>query len=168
MISTERRLLYLHVPRTAGTSIGLALAPYFDETQPPGSTHWSIEQWRDAYDLTGYLVFISIRNPWDQVASLHEYRLQRGIETTIDLDAVVCQTPRQTGLAHADMTIRFESLEKDFRAICRAARLPKIELPFVNWRKRAMDDYREYHTDFSQRVIGNRFSLCIERFGYSF
>lgn len=168
MICHSKRFLYLHVPRTGGTSIGRALEP-FCEIQPHGSTHWTYGDWVEKFPcVREYFVAISVRNPWDQVVSHHEYRRQRGVETDIEADARLCGRPRDFGMCRADMILRTESLQADFLRFCEAVGLPSLELRRINWRERTLRHYRDYFTCEAKRIVDRRFELTINLCDYAF
>ena len=87
MISTERKFIYIHVPKTGGNSIQTALEPFsddkkvtsghqdgidrFDIVGPVTSNkHASLESYRDLLgNITQYFVFHSARHPFHRAIS---------------------------------------------------------------------------------------------------
>lgn len=114
MYSTSLNCVFVHVPRTGGTSVSLALAKYFDDVvwKPDGSIdpdHRSLEQHCEAYGFDPHQVmsFAFVRNPWDRYVSFYEFyhrwHLREGSK--------VSQHP-DSRLAHADLS--FEAWMRRF------------------------------------------------------
>lgn len=104
MISHHHKFIYIHIPKTAGNSVQVALAPYSDDAvslRPsmghvkdedggqglavsndklgfitPEHKHATLQQYRDVLgrSASDYFVFASIRNPWDRVVSATAFR----------------------------------------------------------------------------------------------
>jgi hypothetical protein len=95
IISHKHKFVYVHIPKTGGTSIKDALAPYgqrftFHEgykipnLRRPGASSTSVyhptaSEIRDyflkmGWDWDAYFKFSFIRNPWDQLVSAYYYR----------------------------------------------------------------------------------------------
>ena len=87
MISTERKFIYIHVPKTGGNSIQTALQPFSDDKKVASghqdgidrfdiagpatpSKHASLASYRDLLgDISQYFVFHSARHPFDRAIS---------------------------------------------------------------------------------------------------
>lgn len=74
MILEDKNLIFLHIPKTGGTSIMKALRPYGLK----GSGHMQLSRELhvhkvDAAKRPDYLVFCVSRNPWDLVVSNYSY-----------------------------------------------------------------------------------------------
>lgn len=104
MISHRHKFIYIHVPKTAGNSLQVALAPFSDDDvslrpsmghvkdedgnqgltvsngklgfTSPEHKHATLQQYRDVLgrSTSDYFVFTSIRNPWDRVVSATAFR----------------------------------------------------------------------------------------------
>jgi hypothetical protein len=70
------------------------------------------------------------------------------------------------GRVVADMILRFESLERDYRLLCERLRKPYSPLPHKN--KSRGRPYWEYYDGESRDLIANIFREDIEYFGYEF
>ena len=87
MISTERKFIYIHVPKTGGNSIQSALTPFSDDKKVTRghqdgidrfdiagpitpSKHASLTSYRELLgDISRYFVFHSARHPFDRAIS---------------------------------------------------------------------------------------------------
>ncbi|MCP4125820.1 MAG: sulfotransferase family protein [Gammaproteobacteria bacterium] len=82
MISHKHRFIFVHVPKTGGTSIEAALGL-------TGPRHNTARQYRahDPWLWGQYFTFGFVRNPWDRLVSFYTYRRQirkLGPESSLD------------------------------------------------------------------------------------
>jgi hypothetical protein len=90
MFSKTRNFIFVHIPKTAGTSISEALAPYAsvpDDVDPSQIRHWTrrwkhatIREYADVLEpefLQRATKFCVVRNPWSRAISHYFYRTQR-------------------------------------------------------------------------------------------
>jgi len=66
----------------------------------------------------------------------------------------------------ADVVLRFENLERDYKDLCRRIGKPYVQLPHVN--KGNDRPYQEYYDDETRERVGDFFKKDIEYFGYRF
>lgn len=128
--------------------------------------------------------FAFVRNPWDWQVSLYYYMLKNaehfqhelvkkmsGFDEYLDWrvnsqiglqkDFLV----DQNGTMLMDYVGRFETLNEDFKQVCRKLNL-NLELPYLN--QSGHRDYRSYYTPRTRDLIATHFRPDIEMFGYSF
>ncbi len=81
MIDHPRRFLFVHVPKTGGTSIELAFDPEA-ERRNVRRKHWTARQYRRRYPIRfrRYFKLALVRNPWDLVLSQYRYLWHSGHE----------------------------------------------------------------------------------------
>ncbi|MGB7452385.1 MAG: sulfotransferase family 2 domain-containing protein [Lysobacterales bacterium] len=180
--------IFIHINKTAGTSIGNAIGLPVKHHQTAREIIASIgrEKWTAAYKFT------LVRNPWDKVVSHYEYRLKRN-KTEIaarnisfsewviktygpDKDPFYYNNPKafqpqvewlkdDEGKISIDFIGRFESINEDFDQIKSVIGL-EAELPHLNASKRA--GYQSYYDDESREIVADWFREDIELFGYCF
>jgi len=136
-----------------------------------------------------YFKFAFVRNPWDMVISnlfwndlvakdidfirvedVHKlYENQKKYRRGIDW----CESREQhafladkAGERLVDRVGRFEKIQEDFAAICRAIGVPPEPLPVLNARRHK--PYREYYTPQTIEAVRKLWSRDIEAFGYEF
>ena len=75
LISHKHKFIYLHVPRTGGTSVVQLLKSCTDAKIVPELYHRPVLEVRGAYPVyfKDYFTFCTVRNPWDMYASLYSY-----------------------------------------------------------------------------------------------
>ena len=191
MISHERRCVFIHVPKTAGTSICLALGWIVDNEQTWGAqdhrTICEIQQQMTAADFGAYFKFAIVRNPWARVVSwfknVREDALQAeslGLPRTVTfpqfVEALDTMWAMQSqlhwirgadGQMPLDFVGRYERLREDFGHICDRLGVPRHHL-----RQRAGSDdrrpYTEFYDDATRSAVGCRYAEEIDLFGYDY
>jgi len=91
MIDHDIKCIFIHIPRTAGSSISTALSQRkkdgerFEKTKrdPKESKkiHFSVEQAQKMFGMDvweEYLTFAFVRNPWDRQVSQYQWRVAKG------------------------------------------------------------------------------------------
>lgn len=86
IISTDKQFMFVHIPKTGGSSIESALEVYksfeYDMSHP---TSLQIKQWIDKDLFNSLYKFSSIRNPWDLQFSCWSYYV-RQCDADIEMD----------------------------------------------------------------------------------
>lgn len=133
-----------------------------------------------------YFKFGFVRNPWDRVVALYERKepLEMRDKMTFDefvdwiqYSSATCthSSPHRyqldwfvdgSGNMLADFIGRFEKLEEDWAHVARKLGV-SATLPHERPNPRVRH-YTEYYTPRTQQVIGRKFSVDIETFGYEF
>jgi len=180
--------IFVHINKTAGTSIGNAIGLPVKHHQTAREVIASIgrDKWNTAYKFT------LVRNPWDKVVSHYEYRRKRNktevatrgisfaewVKKTYgpDKDPFYYNNPKafqaqvewlknDDGKIDIDFIGKFETINKDFEQIKTRIGL-EAELPHLNASKRA--GYQSYYDAETREIVANWFREDIEAFGYQF
>ena len=77
--------IFIHIPKTAGTSISRAVSPYATNRKLHKSrdcefaSHITLKklQTREKIQIDNYFTFAFVRNPWERIQSLYYYVLQK-------------------------------------------------------------------------------------------
>src|SRR5688500_2268062 len=89
IVNARFGFVFIHVPKTAGSSVAAALAARpgrrrawesratKHETHAEFLAHFAARSGRDASEVAHFRVFAFVRNPWDRFVSLHRYLLQQ-------------------------------------------------------------------------------------------
>ena len=190
MIDHERRLLFIHIARTGGTSVETALAGNDWWDICPESKHISASQTRKLYGehiWQSFVKFIIVRNPWDRLVSMwaagwwwDDRTHLRGIKPLTFRDFVLTLRPHPN--EHYDslfyhqildeklyFVLRFETLMIDFSLMLKQLNLPDVILPHIqsrrSWRR---VHYRKYFDNESASLVEKMFESDISQYGYSF
>jgi hypothetical protein len=184
----HRPFIFIHINKTAGTSIGKAIGlPVKDHlTAREIIARIGKDKWNTAYKFT------FVRNPWDKVVSHYEYRRKKN-KTHIATQNIAFRDwvkmtygeeknpvyydnpksfqPQVEWLKDDEDKIsieyfgKFESINEDFNHVKQIIGID-TELPHLNASKRV--DYRSYYDDETHETVARWFHEDISYFGYSF
>lgn len=185
----DRPLIFVHIPKTAGSSIARALnlsapSPAFGiEKHYPAKEICRIcghDIWNEAFRFT------CVRNPWARLFSHYNYRTNRGVTSQKGRNwdfnawgkAVLGQRKLRNfrpqvewidvepGYEEIDRIIRFENLEEEMKAIGNLLG-QRIELPHL-LKSGSVSNYTEIYDGELRDMVSHIFAGDIERFGYKF
>lgn len=193
----ELGCVFVHIPRTAGISVGNAL---FGKAP---SWHLSVRAYQLMYARAEYrrrFKFTFIRNPWARAVSAYDFLKGGGVEehdrawrdrhmlpdesfadfvrrwlTPANASTEIHFVPQWDFLSIAswsdpglDFVGRFEHLEADFEEVCRHLGVQRA-LPHVNRSaNHESRDYPDRYDDASARRVAEVYARDVERFGYRF
>ena len=99
MINHDLKCIFIHIPRTAGSSLTTAISQQkkdgerFDRTtrdkKQAKKIHYTVEQAKKTFGMDiwdEYLTFAFVRNPWDRLVSQYQWRLAKGEKDVDDRD----------------------------------------------------------------------------------
>jgi hypothetical protein len=183
----NRPFIFIHINKTAGTSIGNAIGlPIKDHlTAKEVIARIGESKWNEAYKFT------LVRNPWDKVVSLYEYRRKKdrteiaargisfsdwvkmtyGEDRNYDYYNVKSFQPQvdwlkdNEGKISIDFVGKFESINEDFNHIKSVIGLD-TELPYLNASKRF--GYQAYYDNETRDIVARWFHEDIDLFAYEF
>lgn len=190
MISHTHRCIFVKVPKTAGTSVAVALG--CEHVERP---HRNIREIRHALESDAklarctdeYFKFGFVRNPWDRVVSLYFRKEGQTVGDQMPFDAFVdwieyasdtCIHPSRhryqldwfrsdDGDIAVDFIGKFENLERDFEYVCRRIGADAV-LPHLRHNPARQRHYTDYYSPRTRDVIAKKFAVDIENFGYRF
>jgi len=184
MIDHARRLLFVHITRTGGTSIEWALVGRDWANIDLATKHLSASQMRRHYGERMWnecAKFTVVRNPWDRVISMWA-------TTWWDFDPEACRQADIEGFLRQlrphpneayqslcyhdildeplDFVLRYETMQADLSRMLQQCGHPDVVLPCV-W-KTCRQHYSRYYTPKARRMVADMFSEDIRRFGYRY
>jgi len=194
MINHKAKIVFIHIPKCAGTSINKAL----DLKVHDGSGH--AYAWEHAaYINQGYYSFTVIRNPWERIVSLytyfkqmtprHRWYIQNKViadhTKNIDFETFCKEIPDMKRNACSGVHFvrlvdilnlpqdcklnriaRFENLQNDFNSICTDIKIPQMILPELN--ASSHDHYHNVYNNRSRSYIEELYHEDIDEYGYKF
>ena len=196
LLSDSHKFAFYHYPKTGGSSITAALAPYLRYPIEVPST--DRHGWQGRHHIDGiqhvplkwvtitppvdYVKAVFVRNPFEIVVSawnidqmsfdkfVHEEistRQHPSLQNTI-LESIT----DETGNVVMDFIGRYENMEADWKKFCWLVGLPKLKLPYRNikelkWDRPKNNDYRTHYSAYSRQVVEQIFGNDLNYFGYS-
>jgi len=192
IINKQHRFIYIHVPRTGGTSIRQAwkdldkngLVDHSCKIGRMRKKHVTVRELRCVGKLNDcefdrYFKFGFIRNPWDRVYSLYcKHREQSDINCKkgfkywlfdeLQLHQQFQKRPAWHFLRGVDYVARFESFEKEWDYIFDKVGMPRIDIPHLFKYQEAGTAYRDLYDDEMRAFITRYHYEDIERGEYTF
>lgn len=190
VIADDASWLFVHVPRTGGTSAALAL---------PGKRLPRMHA--PMRDLRGHgarFTFAFVRNPWDRLASWWYYVAYPTMALLRDIDPdhvrgigfkrwllddaeqawfhyedraalpSLQRRPQWWWVEGCSFVGRSEKLVEDFRRACRAGGIEGADTPAPRINMRVRPPYREEYDDESRAAVARWHAEDVARWGYRF
>lgn len=196
MISRKHKFIFIHIPKTGGTSIERALNIDPVNLSVDNLTgflhnfgwlqHCTLQEMELKFNikLNNFLKFTVIRNPWDRMVSNYFYSKRRDSKKYSTFNEFVFQ-PKYANQYHQkhdlsqfdfvcdnqgkiniDYFCRFENLQHDFNMICDKLEISRSQLPHT--KKTNHKHYTEYYDDQTRQIVAERYAKDIKYFGYEF
>lgn len=189
------KCVFVHIPKTAGTSIEKCIRDINDKTQVIGghSTADSLLKYKRD-DFCNYFTFTIVRNPWDRLLSAYLYMQKMGtcdilgnkeIKEHKTFESFVmnyCNEKSINDNMHlkpqyifvcidnkiaVDYWGKYENLHIEWEFLCKKFKT-KIHLPWLN---KTNDEYNSYKKLYTKQMIDKvqiLYKKDIELFNYSF
>ena len=189
MIIKNLKLIFIHIPKNAGSSV----LEFFDWDKIRGEKygkkygkkhggvkHYAKKLGKKYYE---YCSFTIIRNPWDRMVSLYFYYRERKVREAqqyefkewILLPELITGDIWHTQISYltdlneeidVDFILRFENIEEDWKQLLQDICLPYGKLPHINTSEH--EDYRSYYDNKTIGFVQDSCREDIEQFGYTF
>lgn len=187
MIDSQRKLLFIHIARTGGTSIETALVGSDWWQIDPATKHLSASQTRKHFGedvWRSHTKFSVIRNPWDRLVSMWitgwwyaEQTNFRGRKPSRLYDFIKKLRPHPHEVYDSlyyheilderiDFLLRFENLQDDFQSMLQKIGVTPVTLPHVEKRERG--HYRDFYDPATKSLVEKLYRRDIKEFGYEF
>ena len=176
--------VFVHVPKTAGTTIRTALLKLPGSLPINGSKHTTVAELVERMPAAeGYYKFCFVRDPWERFGSLHRFLTEREKDRTYPVPADVndfasvlerrepwllalrSMRPQHDFAEGCSFVGRFERLEEDALAIAQRFGKKRIKLKRLNSHGEPVC-YRDAMTARTQDIIADYYRQDVERFGY--
>jgi hypothetical protein len=193
LVSDKCKLIFVHIPKCAGASVGNAVQ--FEDTNTSDidtnimitkNKHATMDDCKHFLSYTQYNEyhkFAVIRNPWDRASSWYHFRMERTPnpeERKLNFvdwlktyahnsweDTWFGPSTQQTRWLNDDIDqlIRYENLQEEIKTI------PNIDLKVVkriHQTKNSDIDYRDMYDDESKALVDHMYKNDIDTFKYTF
>lgn len=195
-ISHRYKFIFVHIPKTAGTTISLSLDSFSDihsTSSDPYRHHLTIKEISKRFNYTNnYFTFAFVRNPWSRTVSWWHYinRVANQDRSLNPKFTKKCQDILKNSKNFTDFIKReeflpscfdwlsidnkisvnyvgkMESLSKDFDLICNHIKIPHQTIQHRN----ASDHkhYRYYYNNETMKIVAKKYDKDIQYFDYEF
>lgn len=187
MISEQHEFIYIHPPKTGGTSIEKLFIADADKTDVPHKHKYADFFWQPQYK--GWYTFGTVRNPWDRMVSYYAWRIKKQLPMFGATDFkdwlefitnpeeysqyqesnwhfVTAIDNMANMLLGVENIVRFENFQEDFFKVCEDLRLPRMLLPHVN--KSDRGSYQKFYDEYTMDLVAKAYEKDIDQFKYSF
>ena len=186
----DKKLLFMKMGRSAGTSIMETLNSYIVKTSrgwnlgQGGNDEW-LKNITDEEIIRDYFVFLNVRNPFSRVVSYYEVTKHHYPkhdfnlfikEHFLDSKGNIKKIPNnghlwpssihyefENGQRFVDFVIKVENLTEDWKNFC-----SKVEIPFRDLGNKKLIDYRPYFTSEQIEIVSKFYKRDLELFNYEF
>ncbi len=191
LISEKNKILFIHIPRTGGTSIRELLHTQIIDTKSINLFHDSARTLPKDFFLQydDYLKFAFVRNPWDRLLSWYSFCNAdcnvRGYSCSFDFFIANYEEVRQKmgmdkgfhflqidylmgkdGHLVVDEIGRFEDFTNEVLKILKIRESSTDVIPRINGT--GVKNYRKYYSKNSRQLVDELCKKDIEYFGYEF
>lgn len=191
IISRKHKFVFVHIPKTGGTTVTLLLQPHLKPGPRNGKAwqvhyhkhkmHSSIKPFRGSED---YFKFAFVRNPWSWLVSQYTSgvigkRYNHGgkkLSWPIFLGAISRQLihvePQIKWLKlnnkiAVDYVARFENFTDEIKFIFNRLKLKYNKIPH-RLKQRNAKHYTEWYNDSQRKIVAQAFKSDIKKFKYEF
>ena len=184
MISHKHKCIFIHIPRTGGTSIEKALTEADWWKVDKKTKHLDCKTAKNLYkdNWNEYFKFTIVRNPWDMYVSFFCFEKRKSINyfqknVNKKFKNYIHKTRQKNnayyfdkdGTPTADIYIRFENIQSDFNDFSDKLHIPREQLPFLKSEfRKDKKHYSNYYDDESIEFIEKRHKKIIDYFNYRF
>ena len=194
MISHKHKCIFIHIPKTGGSSIEKSLGMKL--------SHHDHNHYLKKIKSNDVFTFSVVRNSFNKAVSDYKWILRgrnrnpikkmfakKGfkyfVNTYYNLEYSDIQNFKNLGwfnhhylthrrlqldmlnpISKVDFIIRFENLQEDFDIVCDKIGIPRQELPHKN--KTKHKHHTEYYDDETREIVAEKFAKDIEYFGFKF
>ena len=175
MIIDQHKIIFIHIPKTAGSSI-----KYFFGIKEPHNKHKTIEEIKaenfKAYN--SYNKFAIVRNPYDRMISFYFWMINMAKDVYINAsfiefnewikdpfrfyngDTINILNPQYTWVDETVKIIKFENLNKELNEFFGE----KVNLPITNESNHKY--YLEYYNTESLDIVYDKYKEDFKKFNY--
>jgi len=175
MISHDKKFIFVHVPRTGGTS----LESFFCESQLK-HIHFKQKHSRHEHELQDHIDYFSfsfVRNPWERMLSFYLFdivgstkyslynwlkltRIRNRFAQSMSFFIMHNEKPR------VNFVGRYENYHTDVKYICNKLNIEYAELPVLN--KTNHNYYVDYYDEKTKKLVESMYKEDILNFEYEF
>jgi len=181
-LSGDTNITFVHVPKSAGSSIGEWLKAHRGTRH---SSEWYEHPKLQVMTTNPTWSFAVVRNPWDRSVSFYHFlknihEMYQNKDPYPLFDSWITNlenfkltptwwftpaTPQVEWTHDVSLILKYENLSTEFKQI---QDMFETTDPLPNLMVTQHYHYKDYYTDTSKSIIANLFQKDIEQFGYSY
>jgi hypothetical protein len=195
IISHSHKFVFIHTPKTSGSSIGFLLNKYSKNLALPENIDIDTWGWQIPLHQRGmhqpyylvknyipkeYYVFAFVRNPFDLLVSGWRHKYNRDFDSFIMYQ--LFNSPKLfykwtqwqylsfNEKIELDYVGKFENIEKDFNNIAEQIGIKERynDLPLKNVTNYNKENYKDYYSDETRSIVEKKYAKDLEYWGYKF
>jgi len=194
MINHKHKFIFVHIPKTGGTSIQYIFTKNDNVTKKENKKHYTSNDYQreNVNEWNSYFKFAFVRNPFDFLVSYYIFRMKMINGELGRVERFMSKKYKKSNfkswvlnnfyndprvMTHFDFLSvnekielnfigKFENLQEDFDIICDKIKIPRKELPHNN--KTKHKHYTEYYDDETREIVSEKYAKDIKYFGYKF
>jgi hypothetical protein len=192
MLFPKHKLVFVHVPKSAGASIE-SLFGFPEDVAATRDRHDSLAQIQRKYpECIEWTSFLVARNIWHKIVSIYNHvKTAAGPEWPRDRigtfedfvrflcsteqhyrEASICRMAEGLEEKNVDVVLRYEYLREDLASFLELQNITDIHVENLpHWRHNMPQydrDYKKYYDEETRRLVEERFEDDIQKFGYRF
>ena len=162
----QKKAVFIHIPKCAGTSIKKALAPYGEDVGHKMMSIYGEARFSDHY------FFTCMRNTYERLMSFCLYmglppkHIKNMCEWSRGNAWKFAPADRFLDIDRVNRIIMYDNLQEDFDLVCRELEIPRIQLPTLN--KTKHEHYSHYYTQELKAMVDEYYAKEIEMFDFKF
>lgn len=184
MITDSKKLIFIHIPKTAGTSIKHSLS-ITNRDVGYHATHDKVKS-RYPNKWKTYFKFTFVRNPFDRVYSIFSYYKMGKTTTSVDPNVIPATFEEFVLNLDKYLTIlglnfnqcdyignemdyvgKVENIDNDYKEICKRNNIEFNGLPKKRTSNR-VENYRDVYTEEMVGIVSEYFKKDITKFSYEY
>lgn len=181
MIEHDYQFIFVHILKTAGTSIEQLFCDFPTDQQDVAFKHSGIDFYYQQFprEAAEYFKFTFVRNPWDRLVSQYQWRLfkryqdpNQSFAEWLESSYEMWQESQLRMISinneiKMDFIGKFENLQEDWHKICDILGVHNRTLPHLNDLSNR-PHYTNFYHDHSRKLVAAGCRAEIEHFNYAF
>jgi hypothetical protein len=194
MINHKHKFIFIHIPKTGGTSIEKYILGNANVAKKQNNKHNTVTEYMNKTGklFDKYFSFSFVRNPYDFLVSYYKFRMNMINGEYGRVERFMYKKYSKSNFRNwvmknfyndprvmtnldflsynseikVDFIGKFENLQQDFDTVCDKIGIPQQKLPHIN--KSKHKHYTEYYDDETREIVAKKYAKDIEYFGYKF
>jgi len=184
MILFDRKIIFIHIPRTAGTSIKQYLRSISDNySDNPWHLQLEKHEWKYGIKLKDFQIFTCVRNPYERIYSVYLYRKSKNFIDAVKRNFIEWVTDLKDGLIDGHFIwgtitqsewirgknevylLNYNNLNKEFKFLLKHFNLPISKLDHLHCLNSR--NYKDIYNERIKNIVFKMFEYDFKKFGFN-